>query len=67
MSTSLLCQTEPIPTDIEQKLRAINDALSSYHSLSVNLESGVEQIRSAVSLLSEQAAGVENKGWHLYF
>lgn len=60
-------QTEPMPTDIVEKLHAINGALSSYDTLSVNLESGIEQIRSAVSLLSERAAGVESKGWCFCF
>jgi hypothetical protein len=56
-----------MPTDIAEKLSAIDVALSSYESLSVNLESGVAQIRNAVSLLSEQAADIESKGWYLCF
>lgn len=53
--------TEPMPTDIVTKLSAIDRTLSSYRFLSVKLESGVEQLRGALSLLTEQAAGIDSK------
>lgn len=63
----MIRQTEPMPTDIVTKLSAIDRTLSSYRFLSVKLESGVEQLRGALSLLTEQAAGIDSKGWYFVF
>jgi len=58
----MFCQTKPTSTDITEKLSAIDNALSSYEPLSVNLGSGIEQLRSAVSLLTTQVADIDSKG-----
>lgn len=55
-------QTESIPTDISDKLNDIGRALREYELLSVSLESGREQLRNAVSVLTEQTTDIDRKG-----
>jgi tRNA(Ile)-lysidine synthase len=52
-----------MPDDIAEKLSAIEKGLSVYDNLSASLGSGVEQLRSAIGLLTEQTECINMKGW----
>jgi hypothetical protein len=55
-------QGRPLPTDIADKLSAIDNALSSHESLSVDLRCGIERLRSAVSFLTDNTTDIDSIG-----
>ncbi|RDB21082.1 tRNA(Ile)-lysidine synthase [Hypsizygus marmoreus] len=52
---------EPVPTDIAEKLASIEKAVSSLKSVSVTLDSGADQLRSAVSVLTSNVEDIDSE------
>ena len=53
---------DPLPPAIKDQLSNINTALSSVGSISVDLSSGLEQLRGAVKRLTVQVEDIDMQG-----